>query len=142
MVRVTASCDGRAPLRTSRAAWARLSYSPGSKARSCVISASLILVSSLHAPRAASIAPTAAAAKRRLSIRGPPLRAVLQPEAHEALEQLPVGCAGGRGGGCEILRGLQIRVGISLQHVHLSLRGGPEIHASIAGHAKAAIDAA
>src|ERR1700686_58324 len=135
MVRVTASCDGRAPLRTSRAAWARLSYSPGSKASSCVISASCILVSSLQAPRAASMAPSAAAAMR-LSIRGPPRRAVLQPQVHEALEQLPVGGAGGLGGGREILRGLQIRVGISLQHVHLSLRSDPEIHSSISGHAK------
>src|SRR5205807_868072 len=66
------------------------------------------------------------------SIGCPPLRAVLESEIHQPLEQLAVAEAAGTRRLREILGALEIRVGVGLEHVDLPLRGHPEIHTSVA----------
>src|SRR5215472_8729406 len=107
-----------------------------------VRSASVALGGPLAQPAAAitaaqpSAARNPAEARTASAIGGPPLRAVLEAEVHQALEQLAVGGAGRARGLGEVLGGLEIGIGVGLEHVHLPLGINPEVHASIAGEAE------
>src|ERR1700756_1074867 len=132
------SCGG-SRLRRGLSTWRLLSYWPGSQARSCVSSRWRSFSGLAQPPRSPSAGAVAAmsasaASAFRSAIGRPPLRAVLESEIHQALEQIPVIEAAGARGFREILGTLEIRVGIGLEHVDLPLRGHPEIHASVAGH--------
>src|ERR1700738_1251598 len=133
MMSAMRSC-GCTPRCGSLSAGRVLSYRPGSQSRSCVSSLSRSLVWSaqaLSSPRAASAVAVASAVRAASAIRGPPLRAIPQSQVHEALEQLAVGRTRGARRLRKILGGLEIRVGVRLQHVNLALRGHPEIHARL-----------
>src|SRR5579863_6447056 len=82
-----------------------------------------------RAPRLAR--PRTVTVKEPSTIRGAPLGAVFQPQVHQPLEQLRVGCARGARRLGEVLGSLEIRVGVGFEHVHLALGGYPEVHASI-----------
>src|ERR1700758_1756646 len=135
MMSAMRSCGG-SRLRRALPACRPLSYWPGSQARSCVSSPSRSFSWVAHPPRRPSagavVAMSASAASAlRSAIGRPPLRAVLESEIHQALEQVPVAEAAGARGLREILGALEIRVGIGLEHVDLPLRGHPEIHAGV-----------
>src|SRR6184192_3226448 len=132
MMSAMRSCGGCTPRCGSLSAWAVLSYLPGSQPRSCVSSLSRSLLWSAQAPSSPRTTIAVAAAARAVAlagaagalsaIRGPPLGAILQPEVHEMLEELAVGGAGGARRLGKVLGGLQIGVGVRLEHVNLALR--------------------
>src|SRR5580700_1134638 len=139
-------CAPRTPLFASRSAWATLSYRPGSHVSSSARSVVRCFFSwSTHPPLARVPTRRLSATMRRQlcsAIRCPPLCPIFESKIHESLEQLRIrhaACARGLG---KILGRLEVRIGIGLEHVYVSLRGHAKIHASIAGHAERPIDAA
>src|SRR5580658_1084655 len=86
-------------------------------------------------PRPTTAATVSVASRPRAALPSaigrPPLRAVLEPKVHQALEQLRVRRARGARRLGEILGRFEIGIGVGFEHVHLALGRDAEIHASI-----------